>query len=78
MRLFRPPAVAWTLRVVSEGDDGRRLVISHWNKHHKGVLAAALVRDRPRVRRIDDLLAWAQDAGIRLERVGDRQLDLIV
>ncbi len=78
VRLIPAPSGAWTLRVVSEGEDGRRLAISHWNKHHKGVLARALVRDRPRVRRIAELLAWAAGAGIRLERVGDRGLDLIV
>lgn len=78
VRRIRPPAHAFALRVVSEGADGRRLAISHWNKLHKGVLAAALVRDRPRIRRVHDLLAWASGAAIRLERVGDRQLDLVV
>lgn len=66
------------LRVVSEGDDGRRLAISHWNKHHKGVLAAALVRDRPRLARLEDLLTWAEQADVRLERTGERSLDLVV
>jgi len=78
VRLIPAPATAFSLRVVSEGGDGRRLAISHWNKHHKGVLAAALVRDRPRLRGIGTLLSWAQDAGIRLERVGERELDLVV
>ncbi len=78
VRLILPPATAWTLRVVSEDSEGRRLAISHWNKHHKGVLAAALVRDRPRVRRIGDLLDWASGAGIRLEATGDRSLDLVI
>jgi len=36
------------------------------------------VRDRPRVRGIGSLLAWADVAGVRLERVGDRELDLVV
>lgn len=78
VRLIPPPATAFSLRVVSEGDDGRRLAISHWNKHHKGVLAAALVRGRPRIRGIRTLLSWAQNAGVRLEQVGERDLDLIV
>jgi len=78
VRLIPAPTTAFSLRVVSEGGDGRRLAISHWNKHHKGVLAAALVRDRPRLRGIGTLLSWAQDAGIRLERVGERELDLVV
>ena len=78
VRLVRPPAHAWSLRVVTAGEDGRRLAISHWNKFHKGVLAGALVRDRPRVRRMDDLLVWSDSVGIRLEQVGERQLDLMV
>lgn len=78
VRRIRPPAHAFALRVVSESPDGRRLAISHWNKLHKGVLAATLVRDRPRIRRVEDLLAWASGAAIRLERVGDRGLDLLV
>ena len=78
VRLIPAPDTAFSLRVVSEGDDGRRLAISHWNKHHKGVLARALVRDRPRIGGIASLLSWAQDAGVRLERVGDRELDLVV
>ena len=78
VRLVPAPATAFSLRVVSEGEDGRRLAISHWNKFHKGVLAAALVRDRPRVGSIGALASWAQSAGIRLERVGERQLDLVV
>jgi len=78
VRLIPPPPTAVSLRVVSEGEDDRRLAISHWNKHHKGVLAAALVRDRPRVRRLSELLSWAEHAGVRLEQVGDRELDLVV
>ena len=78
VRLLPPPPTAFALRVVSEGEDGRRLAISHWNKFHKGRLARALVRDRPRVRRVEQLLDWARNAGIRLERVGERELDLVV
>jgi hypothetical protein len=78
VRLIPTPASACSLRVVSEGADGRRLAISHWNKFHKGVLARGLVRDRPRVTTIGGLLAWAGRAGIRLERVGPRELDLVI
>lgn len=77
VRRIAPPPGTYALRVVAESDDGRRLAISHWNKYHKGVLAAALVRDRPRLRGIASLLSWAEDAGVRLERVGDRELDLV-
>jgi len=72
------PPGAWTLRVVSEDGDGRRLTVSHWNKHHKGVLVAALARDRPRPRRLDGLLRWAAGAGLRLERAEEGVLELVV
>lgn len=77
-RLVKAPADAWTLRVVSVADDGRRLAISHWNKHHKGVLAAALVADRPQLADVAALLAWSEGAGVRLERTGPRELDLVI
>lgn len=72
------PPGGWTVRVVSEGDDGRRLAISHWNKHYKGVLVAALARARPRAATLPGLLRWAAAAGFRLERVSDGHLDLVV
>ena len=78
VRLIPAPASAFSLRVVTQGDDGRRLAISHWNKLHKGVLARALVRHRPRVTTIAGVLSWAHRAGIQLERVGPRDLDLVV
>lgn len=72
------PPGGWTVRVVSEGSDGRRLAISHWNKHHKGVLVGALVRARPRAATVPGLLRWAAGAGFRLERVASGELDLVV
>ena len=78
VRRVAAPTGAWSLRVVTADDDGRRLAISHWNKHHKGVLARALVRDRPRIGSVRALLEWAADAGVRLEAVGERELDLLV
>jgi len=78
VRLVRLPRRVWSLRVVTEDGAGRRLAVSHWNKHHKGVLARALVRDRPRVRDAGELLAWAAGAGLRLESVAEGELDLLV
>jgi len=76
----RDPLAAggWTVRVASEDADGRRLAISHWNKHYKGVLVAALVRARPRAETVSGMLRWAAGAGFRLERVADGHLDLVV
>jgi len=78
VRRIKAPAHAWTLRVVTEDSDGRRLAVSHWNKHHKGVLARALVRDRPRIGGVNDLVAWAHAARLRIEVVGEGELDLVV
>lgn len=72
------PPGGWTVRVVSEGDDGRRLAISHWNKLHKGIFVAALVRARPRAATLGGLLRWARGAGFHLERVADGHLDLVI
>ncbi len=78
VRRAAPPACAWTLRVVSEDTEGRRLAISHWNKHHKGVLARALVRDRAKVSGVNDLVAWGTAAGFSLEVVAEGELDFLV
>lgn len=78
VRKAKLPSGGWSVRVVSEGDDGRRLAVSHWNKLHKGVLIGALVRGMPSLVTIDDLLAWSSAAGFRLEPVGERQLEFVV
>lgn len=72
------PDGGWTVRVVNEAADGRRLAISHWNKHHKGVFVGALVADTPVIRTIEDLINWSAMNGHRLEPVAIGQLDLIV
>ena len=72
------PAGGWTVRVVSQGEDGRRLAISHWNKHYKGVFVGALVADSPSIRTIEDLLRWAAANDHQLEPVADGELDLVV
>jgi cytoplasmic iron level regulating protein YaaA (DUF328/UPF0246 family) len=77
VRLVAPSPSAITLRVVSEDAAGRRLAISHWNKHHKGVLARALVAARPTIRTLPALLTWAPTAALRLDRTGPTTLDLI-
>lgn len=69
---------AMTVRVLSEGADGNRKVISHHNKAHKGKLARALARATDAPRDGEDLLVIAKDAGLRMEREGDRDLCVIV
>jgi cytoplasmic iron level regulating protein YaaA (DUF328/UPF0246 family) len=72
------PPGGWTVRVVNRDADGRRLAISHWNKHFKGAFVGALVADTPTIRTIEDLIRWSQANGHALEPVAEGQLDLIV
>jgi cytoplasmic iron level regulating protein YaaA (DUF328/UPF0246 family) len=66
------------VRVVSEGADGRRQALNHFNKAGKGELARKLVlagTDHPDV---ESLLAWASAEGVRLEPGQAGELLLIV
>ncbi|WP_395243621.1 YaaA family protein [Agromyces sp. MMS24-K17] len=72
----RPDAVS--VRVVSEGADGRRQALNHFNKAGKGALVRRLVEagiDHPDV---DSLLRWAVGEGVRLEPGSPGELDLVV
>jgi uncharacterized protein len=64
-----PGAVA--LHVVSQGADGRRRALNHWNKTAKGRLVALLGRSRPDISSMDDLVAWAASEGVVIDRVDD-------
>jgi len=73
-----PAPDATYLRVVSEGEGGRRVALSHFNKHAKGqftraVIAAGIVHDD-----VDSLLGWAHGHGLRLEPGRPGELDLVV
>ena len=58
--------------VVTEHPDGRRTVISHFNKSHKGRLARALAATRSEPADAGDVAAVARRAGMRVERDGNR------
>ncbi|GAB88813.1 peroxide stress protein YaaA [Gordonia rhizosphera] len=62
-----PVRGAVTATVVTEAADGSRKVVSHFNKHYKGLMARELVRTRRRVRDINGLAAVLSDAGQRVE-----------
>jgi cytoplasmic iron level regulating protein YaaA (DUF328/UPF0246 family) len=69
---------SWYLRVVSEGEDGRRRALNHFNKKGKGEFTRALLLasvDHPDAA---SLIAWAGLAGIRLERGAPGELTLVV
>lgn len=62
-----PVRGAVTATVVTEAPDGSRKVVSHFNKHYKGLIARDLVRTRATVTGIDKLAAVLSDAGHRVE-----------
>lgn len=73
--LGAPPAGSAVLHV-EDASTGRAL--NHFNKHAKGDLARRLALAGPDIRSRDDLLAWAPDAGLRLEPRGEQDVLLVV
>jgi cytoplasmic iron level regulating protein YaaA (DUF328/UPF0246 family) len=72
--LGRLPA-AVRVDVLAEHPDGRRTVVSHFNKAHKGRLARALAATRAEPSDSAAIATVARRAGMRVERNGD---DLVV
>lgn len=62
-----PVSGAITATVMTEAADGSRKVVSHFNKHYKGLIARELVRTRRTVRDVNALAAVLADAGQRVE-----------
>jgi cytoplasmic iron level regulating protein YaaA (DUF328/UPF0246 family) len=60
--------------VVTEQPDGRRTVVSHFNKAHKGRLARALAATRSEPADAADVATVARRAGMRVEQDGNRLL----
>ncbi len=58
--------------VVAEQPDGRRTVVSHFNKAHKGRLARALAAGRSEPDDAAGVVRVARRAGMRVEREGNR------
>jgi len=75
--LARVPG-AVTVRVVAEAPSGRRTVVSHHNKAHKGRLARVLATAEDEPSDTAGVVRLAARAGLRLEPTGDRTLDLVV
>jgi cytoplasmic iron level regulating protein YaaA (DUF328/UPF0246 family) len=72
------PAGSVYLRVVSEGDDGRRRALNHFNKKGKGAFTRCLLLagiDHPDVA---SLVEWARSEGLRLEPGAPGEVDLVV
>ncbi|MGP4018200.1 peroxide stress protein YaaA [Saccharopolyspora sp. 5N708] len=66
------------VRVLSEDATGRRKVVSHHNKSHKGKLARALAQSDAEPAEVEDVLDVARDAGLRIEREATRKLCVVV
>jgi cytoplasmic iron level regulating protein YaaA (DUF328/UPF0246 family) len=69
-----PVPEAITVTVLTEAPGGARTVVSHFNKHHKGVVARSLLTSRKRVRDINSLAAVVVDGGQRAEIASEREL----
>jgi len=63
--------------VVAEHADGRRTVVSHFNKAHKGRIARALATTRSEPDDAAAVAGVARRAGMRVERRGD-ELQVLV
>jgi cytoplasmic iron level regulating protein YaaA (DUF328/UPF0246 family) len=68
---------AITVRVVTENQGGGRTVVSHFNKASKGLLARALVASRAELRGVTDVARAARRAGLKVERTGERSLEIV-
>lgn len=64
--------------VVAEHSDGRRTVVSHFNKAHKGRLARVLASSRSEPVDAAAVATLARRAGLRVERTGNSLLVVVV
>ena len=68
---------AVTATVVTERPDGSRAVVSHFNKHHKGLLARALATTRAEPTDLKGVAAVARKAGLRVETPSAAELVIV-
>ncbi|MGV8911887.1 MAG: YaaA family protein [Rhodoglobus sp.] len=66
------------LRVVTEGSDGKRMALSHFNKKSKGIFSRALISAGIKHASVESLVDWSRGAGFRIERGAPGEIDLIV
>ncbi|APT84976.1 peroxide stress protein YaaA [Corynebacterium aquilae] len=69
---------AVTVRVESEFPDGTRKVVSHFNKHYKGLLARELALSGVQCASMDEVAEVAAAAGMRVEVSSGSELTLVV
>ncbi len=63
--------------MLTEQPDGSRKVVSHFNKHHKGLLARALVLTRAEPADVDGVARVAARAGLRVETASATELVIL-
>lgn len=72
-----PVSGAVTVDVVTEYPDGSRKVVSHFSKHHKGLLARTLATSRAEMDDVASLLRVVRRAGHTIERTTDTVLTMV-
>lgn len=68
---------AITVRVVTVQPTGQRSVVSHFNKHTKGLLARALAITRADVSDVRGVIRVARRAGLQTERTGAASIEVV-
>lgn len=66
------------LRVLSQGSDGRRTALSHFNKHAKGEFARKVLESATVHENADSLIRWAAANNTTLEHGAEGELNLVV
>lgn len=66
------------VRVVTEGQDGRRRALNHFNKKAKGEFTRALIDARIAHGSVEALLEWAASSGWRLGKGAPGEIELVV
>lgn len=78
--LGRAPSRAgsYYLRVLTQGADGQRAALSHFNKHAKGEFTRRVLDSGVDHPDADSLIAWARASKISLDFGSEGELDLVV
>jgi cytoplasmic iron level regulating protein YaaA (DUF328/UPF0246 family) len=73
-----PVPGAVTVRVVSERPDGSRTIVSHANKHTKGLVARELILASRACTTMEDIAATLDSARMHVEVSGPHELDVVL
>ncbi|MFD0927930.1 peroxide stress protein YaaA [Williamsia deligens] len=76
-RALGPIRDAVEVTVLHEAQDGSRSVVSHFNKHHKGLVARSMVTTRRAVRDVEAVAAVIADGGQQVEVTSDTEITVV-